>query len=102
MVRVSSSIIGVGIVLCLFVGVLLGSSRVLAQDRTADPLASLGNGFTYQGELKIGDSPVDAQCDFRFKLFDAAAGGSQVGVAHTANNVDVTHGPVRRHSQRQW
>lgn len=92
MVRVSSSIIGVGIVLCLFVGVLLGSSRVLAQDRTADPLASLGNGFTYQGELKIGDSPVDAQCDFRFKLFDAAAGGSQVGVAHTANNVDVTHG----------
>ena len=39
----------------------------------------LGTAFTYQGRLTDGGNPANGSFDFQFLLFDAAAGGSQVG-----------------------
>ena len=41
--------------------------------------------FTYQGQLTQGGQPVSATCSMTFRLFDAVAGGSQVGLPITAN-----------------
>ncbi len=38
-----------------------------------------GTAFTYQGQLRQSNSPVNRPADFIFKLFDAATGGTQVG-----------------------
>jgi hypothetical protein len=48
--------------------------------------------FTYQGQLKNGASAANGLHDFRFRLFDAATGGSQVGTAQCVDNVTVTNG----------
>ena len=64
------------------------------------PLAALGThastplstGFTYQGQLKQGGAPISAVCDFRFGLFDAAAGGSSIGTPQDAPAVAVAGG----------
>jgi len=52
--------------------------------------APLGTAFTYQGQLKQEGVPVGGSFDFEFKLFDAAAGGAQIGgdVARNAVAVD--------------
>lgn len=47
------------------------------------PAALAGTGFTYQGQLKSGGALVNANCDFRFGLWDAASGGAQVGVTQS-------------------
>lgn len=52
----------------------------------------LGTAFTYQGQLKNDEGPVEGQCDFRFTLWDAAMGGNQVGPEQTLSAVDVTNG----------
>ncbi len=52
----------------------------------------VGPGFTYQGELQQSGSPANGKFDFRFRLFDAAIGGSQVGSTVTKNDVQVTNG----------
>jgi len=48
--------------------------------------------FTYQGQLKNGATTATGLHDFRFKLFDAAAGGTQVGTTQCLDNVSVTNG----------
>jgi hypothetical protein len=40
---------------------------------------SLSTAFTYQGQLKDGANPANGTYDFRFLLYDADIGGSQVG-----------------------
>lgn len=52
--------------------------------------APLGSAFTYQGQLKQEDVQANGSFDFQFKLFDAVAGGVQVGgdVARNAVAVD--------------
>jgi hypothetical protein len=52
----------------------------------------LGTAFTYQGQLKLNGTPVNAACDFRFTAFDAPSGGSQVGAVQTVTNVPVADG----------
>jgi hypothetical protein len=54
--------------------------------------AALGTAFTYQGRLTDGGSPADGEYDLRFRLFNAASGGSQVGSTVTRGNVDVSDG----------
>lgn len=56
------------------------------------PAAPLGTAFTYQGRLIESGAPVTATCDFEFKLYDAPAGGSQVGATYTALSVSVSDG----------
>lgn len=56
--------------------------------------ADLGTTFTYQGSLeKPAGTPVTGTCDFRFGLWNAAAGGNQQGASpQTASGVDVNAG----------
>ena len=51
-----------------------------------------GTAFTYQGQLKLQDAPVDASADFQFRLYDAETGGAQVGTTVAVNNVTVVEG----------
>jgi hypothetical protein len=48
--------------------------------------------FTYQGALTEAGAPASGLHDFRFKFFDAASGGSQIGTTQCADNISVTDG----------
>ena len=65
--------------------VLLG----LAAPVGAQPL---GTAFTYQGRLVDGGSPATGSYDFQLVLFDAPAGGSQVGPILVREDVAVSDG----------
>jgi hypothetical protein len=55
--------------------------------------APVGTAFTYQGELKTtGGTPITGSCSFQFRLWDAAAAGTQVGTTQTVSGVAVTGG----------
>ncbi|MBK8285240.1 MAG: collagen-like protein [Ahniella sp.] len=76
------------------------SSAVLAallSAATLLPLSSasaeaLSTAFTYQGELRTGGSPANANFDMEFRLYDTLAGGMQIGTTQTANAVAVANG----------
>lgn len=57
-----------------------------------DAQAPQGNSFTYQGRLSDDGAPASGAFDFRFALYDAAVGGSQVGPIATRDDVAVTNG----------
>lgn len=61
------------------------------QDRKQN-LITLGTGFTFQGRLTDAGSPANGVYDLNFYLYDAAAGGSQVGPVQTIGDVTVTAG----------
>ena len=48
--------------------------------------------FTFQGSLKDGAAPANANYDFEFALFNALSAGSQIGATIPKNNVPVTSG----------
>lgn len=48
--------------------------------------------FTYQGRLTDGASAANGAYDLGFELFDAAAGGNQIGPAQTRRAVNVSNG----------
>jgi hypothetical protein len=78
---------------CLFtVGLVLAlvSNASVAQDSSSQ--SSLGTAFTYQGRLEDASGPVDGDCDLRFKLFNAASGGTQIGGTQTLTGVAVSEG----------
>jgi hypothetical protein len=52
----------------------------------------LGTSFTYQGRLVEAGSPANGTYDFRFVLYDAPAGGNQVGPVVTRDDVFVSTG----------
>jgi hypothetical protein len=58
----------------------------------AEPLAPVGTGFSYQGQLKDGGSPANGQYDFVFKVYSASGGGVQVGQTYTVTGRPVTDG----------
>ena len=86
--------------LVLMVGLLFATTGgALAQDggpgspQVGESVTALaGTGFTYQGELKNGGSPVNGTCDFQFSLFDAAVSGTQLGSTQTVTGVTVADG----------
>ena len=55
-------------------------------------LTPLGTGFTYQGMLQSSDGPVNGTCNFRFILWNAEIGGSQIGDIQEKSHVPVTNG----------
>jgi hypothetical protein len=61
---------------------------VAAAPGSAEPL---GPGFTYQGQLKQNGSPVNGTTYLRFTVWDALAGGTQIGSSQTAS-VAVANG----------
>lgn len=81
----------------------------------AAPLAleaqALGSVFTYQGELRTAGGPANASFDMEFRLYDAAAGGAQIGPVVVQNAVAVSNGlfalpldfgPAQFAGERQW
>lgn len=52
----------------------------------------LGNEFTYQGVLSDGGAPAAGPHDFRFILYDAEVGGSQVGPIVLVDDLDIAEG----------
>ena len=62
---------------------------VLTNKVRSQPLTSV---FTYQGELRSGGSLAAGPYDFRFRLFDSAIGGTQIGAMLCSDNVVVADG----------
>lgn len=56
----------------------------------AEPPASAA--FTYQGLLNDGGGSANGAYDLTFKLYDAAAGGTQIGSTVTVNDISVIDG----------
>lgn len=54
--------------------------------------APIGTAFTYQGYVYDANYPANNFYDFKFKLYDALTGGSQVGIDFDAPDVDVVDG----------
>ncbi len=54
--------------------------------------APLGTAITYQGQLILSENPVDEPTDLRFRLFDAASAGTQVGATVDLPSVAVSNG----------
>lgn len=48
--------------------------------------------FTYQGKLSENGTPANGTYDLQFKLFDALAGGTQIGATVIRDDVAVTNG----------
>lgn len=67
----------------------LAAGTALAATALAGPVTTV---FTYQGELQVGGVDANGLTDFRFTLFDAAVGGSQIGATITHLNVNVVDG----------
>jgi hypothetical protein len=77
---------------------LLVSGIALAQEGEPESPAgpqevaeTLGTGFTYQGKLEQGGSPVDGGCPMAFRLYDDASTGAQVG-STISRTVTITNG----------
>lgn len=82
------------VTLLLFVLVLIMLRDAAAQegDGFNPELAPVSSAFTYQGQLETGGVPVNNTCDMTFSLYNALAGGSQVGSTQTVTNITVTDG----------
>jgi hypothetical protein len=64
-------------------------SAGLASFAAAEPLSTA---IVYQGQLNTFGSPAAGAHDLRFRLFDAASGGSSVGGLLCADDVEVANG----------
>lgn len=64
----------------------------LAAGASVGQAAALGTAFSYQGQVKINGTPASGLCDFEFALFDALAGGNQIGLTLTHLAVPVSSG----------
>ena len=63
---------------------MLFAISVLAQAQTT--------AFNFQGRLNDGNSPANGRYDLQFKLFDAIAGGTQVGAVISKPNLMLING----------
>lgn len=52
----------------------------------------VGTEFTFQGKLTTGGNAIDGDVDLKFRLFDAATGGTQIGGELESLNVFVVDG----------
>ena len=66
----------ISIPLGLILGLLIALTVTGA---TAQAPVSGATTFTYQGRLTLDGQPISGACDLAFRLYDQAAGGSQVG-----------------------
>src|SRR6266545_2713826 len=48
--------------------------------------------FTYQGRLTDSGSTANGSYDLKFRLYDAATGGAQIGGEYASPGVSVAHG----------
>jgi hypothetical protein len=62
---------------------------VCASAASAQPLTTA---FTFQGQVQDSGQPVTGAFDVRFRLYDAAIGGAQVGPTLCVNDLTVSDG----------
>ncbi|MEP6703355.1 MAG: hypothetical protein ABJB34_00960, partial [Acidobacteriota bacterium] len=51
-----------------------------------------GNGFNFQGRLNDGSTPANGRYDLQFRLYDAIAGGNQIGAVLPRPNTTLING----------
>ena len=91
--RIRSAVLAVlGLAIIVPVVAYGRDAREPQPERQVDALVALTTGFTFQGRLTDGGAPANGVYDFNFYLYDAAAGGSQVGPVQTLGDVTVTAG----------
>lgn len=88
--RALISTLAVMLLLTLAVG--LTQAQGPKPDRGVVPQVAVSAGFTYQGRLTDDSTPASGSYDFRFILYDAAIGGSQIGNIVTKDDVAVSDG----------
>lgn len=71
---------------------VLISALIVTLSTTAFASTNNATDFTYQGYLTNTTGPVTGTCTFQFGLFDAVAGGGQIGLTQTVSNVPVSEG----------
>ncbi len=69
----------------------LAAVSVFSPVALAQP-APLSTSFTYQGELASAGTPASGSYDIRFRLYDAASGGTQIGSTLCSDNLAVANG----------
>lgn len=77
---------------CLLV---LAGAAAAQEQSGGDPdavLANAGTAFTYQGRLVDDGNPASGAYDLQFRLYDASAGGSQIGGTVAVVDVSVSSG----------
>jgi hypothetical protein len=84
------NLLALGLMLALVAGLALAQGP--EPESGTGIQADLGTEFTYQGRLTDGGIPADGDYDFRFILYDAGVGGSQVGSIEAPEDVTVTEG----------
>lgn len=88
--RFFGTVMAAGLVLALLASLV--SAQDFGPQGDAGMLAPLGTAFTYQGQLRSGDAPVNGACDLQFSLYDAVSAGAQIGTTQTKTNVAVSEG----------
>ncbi|MFN0151691.1 MAG: hypothetical protein ACKVU1_13385 [bacterium] len=73
-------------------GSLVFAATLLYAVLAHSPAHAQGTAFTYQGQLDDAGAPTSGLHDFRFRLFDAATGGAQLGSTLCSDDVDVVDG----------
>jgi hypothetical protein len=72
--------------------VLTQTTVTVQESNIKDPDAALAStAFTYQGQLKDANGPVNGAFDFQFTLYSAQSGGEPLGVSEM-ENVSLTNG----------
>jgi hypothetical protein len=90
--KILSNLLTLGLILSALAALcVIVPGMVNAQKSVPKPELT-GTAFSYQSSLRVKGQPADGPYDFEFKLYDAAAGGHQIGQTHTASNVTVDHG----------
>jgi hypothetical protein len=64
----------IGIITALLAASLVTSARAAP----ATPHAGIGTTFTYRGQLRNGNTPVNGACDITFNLYDAVVDGTLI------------------------
>jgi hypothetical protein len=77
---------------CALLTMLVLSWDGVQSDGPARPAAELGTGFSYQGQLELGNQPVNGSCDFQFSLWDAGTAGNQLGATQEVLALAVANG----------
>lgn len=76
----------------IFPGGMMRNPTATVENCTILQTAPAVSGFSYQGTLHDGQEPANGLYDLRFRLWDAATGGSQQGAALTLDDVSVNEG----------
>ncbi|CAG0929957.1 hypothetical protein TFLX_01500 [Thermoflexales bacterium] len=82
----------IGLVVVLTVTLLLSVGGVIAQEQgPQSPQSAIGTAFTYQGQIKNANRPINDNCDFQFSVWNDDSGGTSL-----ASDPHHTHVPVSK------